>query len=377
MNLKSGIINDNNQVIELNNDEIISFLNNELNNLSDDDRMAFSKHKARQVFANDNVIIDFFVQFKNYIVIYNNYVYYQKGLDNQIFDRIKYVNDGFSLKQLRKMIFKDDKVQIYNSDIESMIEKIGFKHANSEENDLSFWYPKINNLGFKTPKTLITNFTSEEVSLIKRGKWDNIDEDEIKNRIIEENTKNNLIDLDSEMFLRLGTFSDKFNFQACHIENINDVYQKLMVFLDDVYFKLEWQEKINLVLREYIKTNYTRNTIYNGMPLNTEFRVFYDFDNNSILGIYNYWDTNTMIDNLRNKDDLQSFANNAKIIDEDFQCLKPLLNEEVAEKMMAADLNGKWSCDFLYNGNEFVLIDMAHAECSYYYDKVLTKSLKK
>ena len=27
----------------------------------------------------------------------------------------------------------------------------------------------------------------------------------------------------------------------------------------------------------------------------------------------------------------------------------------------------------MYDGKKFVLIDMAHAECSYYYDKVISK----
>lgn len=72
----------------------------------------------------------------------------------------------------------------------------------------------------------------------------------------------------------------------------------------DTFFYLEWQTKMSLVLRKFINANYKRNSIYNEIPLNTEFRIFYDFENNKVLGIYNYWDTETMPDNLYNQDDL-------------------------------------------------------------------------
>ena len=181
------------------------------------------------------------------------------------------------------------------------------------------------------------------------------------------------LDLSNEMFIRLGNSSNKFNFDSCHINEINELYQKLMIMFDDMYFKLEWQQSIELVLREYIKTNYQRNRIYNGMPLNTEFRVFYDFDKNRILGIFNYWEKDTMLDNLHNNQDLITFANTTHEIECDFNNLSPFLKKEAEYKLPNADLKGKWSVDFLYDGKEFILIDMAHAECSYYYDKVLSK----
>jgi len=175
------------------------------------------------------------------------------------------------------------------------------------------------------------------------------------------------------MFIRLGNSSNKFNFDSCHINNIDELYKKLMIMFDDMFFKLEWQQNIELVLREFIKTNYHRSTIYNGMPLNTEFRVFYNFDENKILGIFNYWEKDTMLDNLHNNQDLITFANITDKIERDFNNLSPFLEEETKYKLPKANLKGKWSVDFLYDGKDFILIDMAHAECSYYYEKVLSK----
>ena len=81
----------------------------------------------------------------------------------------------------------------------------------------------------------------------------------------------------------------------------------------------------------------------------------------------------TMLDNLHNNQDLITFANTTHEIECDFNNLSPFLKKEAEYKLPNADLKGKWSVDFLYDGKEFILIDMAHAECSYYYDKVLSK----
>ena len=266
------------------------------------------------------------------------------------------------------MILKNGRFIKYLNPVQQEIERIGFEHSISTENDLSFWYQKTVNIGFKTPNTVIVSFTTEEVQLIKRGKWRELNQEQILKRI---SSQNNTINLDDELFVRLGNSSNKFNFDSCHVNGIQELFSKLMIMFDDMYFKLEWQESIELVLREYIKTNYKRANIYNGMPLNTEFRVFYDFDANVVLGIFNYWDQDTMLDNLHNEQDLITFANATHEIERQFNELCHRLKEEVENKLPKADLKGKWSVDFLYDGKDFVLIDMAHAECSYYYDKVL------
>ena len=376
MSLKSGVIDETNKIIELDSENIINFLKNKINDLSEDEKKSFEIYKEQQLIISDEVYIEYFVKFKNYIIIYNNQVYFNSELEDNIINKVDYVKNGFSLAKQTKMIYVNGKNKKYTSETAQLIEKIGFEHSNSEENDLSFWYPKIYNLGFNTPRTIITNFTDEEVSLIKTGKWESLNEDKIIERIITENHQNNPIDLDNEMFIRLGISSNKFNFDSCHINNISELYNKLMIVLDDMVFRLEWEEKINLVLREFIKTSYSRKTIYNGMPLNTEFRVFYDFDTDTILGIYNYWDTDTMLGNLKDRNDLLNFVYNTNDIEKDFNELKPILTKDILLKIPNANLIGKWSIDFLYDGNDFVLIDMAHAECSYYYEKVLSKNLR-
>lgn len=48
------------------------------------------------------------------------------------------------------------------------------------------------------------------------------------------------------------------------------------------------------VVREYIKDKENNPTIYNGLPLHTEYRVFVDFDTKEILGASPYWRSDVM-----------------------------------------------------------------------------------
>jgi len=368
--IKSGIAFAQ-DIIEIKNDEILTYLN-KLIEKSTVDSKQLEIFKQRQLFWDESNIIKYFVQVLGYTIIYDNIIYFQSEIQNKFIDKIDYIKNGYKLEKLPKLIYKSEKFIEYKTPAQQQIEKEGFKHSMSLENNLSFWYPKTTKIGFKTPNTIITDFSDDEVKLIKTIKWQSLDEEKILQRI-KNNASNREIDLNEKMFIRLGNSSNKFNFNTCHIKDINELYKKLMIMFEDMYFELEWEQNIELVLREYIKTNYQRNTIYNGMPLNTEFRVFYDFDENKILEIFNYWEKDTMLDNLHNQKDLITFANTTHEIESDFARLYPFLKEEVEFKLPSADLKGKWSVDFMYDGKEFVLIDMAHAECSYYYDKVLNK----
>ena len=82
-----------------------------------------------------------------------------------------------------------------------------------------------------------------------------------------------------------------------------------------------------------------------------------------------------MIDNLHSRDERMTFADTIPLIERDFNLLSPYLEDEVKKKLPNANLSGKWAVDFMYDGTNFVLIDMARAECSYYYEKVLEKQL--
>lgn len=104
------------------------------------------------------------------------------------------------------------------------------------------------------------------------------------------------------------------------------------------------------------------------MPMNAEFRVFYDFDSQKVFGMVNYWDSMTMRNSLSGKD-YTSFLKVEKELNDMYEFLSPILKEECNEKLKNAKLTGQWSVDFMWNGREFILIDMAHAQSSHYWNR--------
>lgn len=357
--------------IKLEENEIIPFILKFINE-NEEEKEKYNAFLKCQLCVTDFNAVEYAVSFMEWVIVYKSRIYYCEG--NTDVDKVEYLICGFKLEKKSKLIIENGRVKSYLSAIQKEIEKIGLEHSQSEENELSFWYPKITNIGFKTPETIITSFNEEELAYIKRAEFEKMNLESLTNRVKENAIKNNF-DLNRDNFIKLSIRSNKFNFTTCHLRYIEDLPNKLLAIFDNMYDAFEWAQKMDLVLREFIKTNYYRQQIYNGLPLNTEFRVFYDFDKQELLGIFNYWEKDTMLDNLYSKNDIFAFANTTASLERDFKTLSPILEKEVQEKLPQVDLKGKWSIDFLYDGEKFVLIDMGHAECSYYYDKVLERKL--
>ncbi len=368
--LTSGVIIGEKQ-IELKNDEILSFIKRYITDHPEINEQ-YEKFANCQLIVSDENYKDFAIRVLGWTVIEKGIVYYPKNVKN--IDKMAYLLAGYDLKKMEKYVLKDKRYVPYIDPIEIEIQELGGKIVNSSENEMSYWYPKTSNIGFKTPETLITAFTDEELNIIKRAEFNNFDYETLKRRLNEEAIRQNF-NLDQELFMRFGCASNKFFFASCHLPSMEFLPDRLLAYFDGLYEKLEWRSSAELVLREFIKTNYYRRQIYHGMPLNTEFRVFFDFDTNELLGIYNYWDKETMIDNLHTRDERMTFADTIPLIERDFKLLSPYLEDETRKKLPNANLKGKWSIDFMYDGNNFVLIDMGRAECSYYYEKVLEKQL--
>lgn len=376
MMIRSGIISNGNMT-QLKDEEIIPFLKAFVLSLPNY-KEAYKLYLENYGFKNKDYFIEFAVQFLGYIIIKDQVVSYPIDTEEKVFNRTDYVKEGYELNALSRMFYENGKIEpYYDGSIHKEVELIMAVRSMSEENDASFWYPRAVESGFKTPNTLIIPFTEEEIRAIKGLKWEALKESLLLARIKRANAQSKALDLNREMFLRLGNLSNKFHFDTCRISNIDELYPKLLGTLDGLYPILLYKVRLEFALREFIKPSYQRSTIYGGMPLNTEFRVFYDFDVHSILGIYNYWDTNAGLDRLKDKKDRLTLVDTASVLESDFSRLKPSLEEEVDKKLPKAPFTGKWSVDFLYDGKEFVLIDMAHAECSYYYDRVLKKEKKK
>ncbi len=367
--IKAGVIR-NSQQVGLKNKEVYPFLLKLMDVMSEEEKNVYHKFLSRSLIVDDyQNTIQYFVQVLGYTIIINKTVYFPEG--SSVIDKAAYLKAGYHLEALSEQVYENGKFHKYQSKIQKAIEKLGFEHSASDENYLSFWYPKTKNLGFKTPDTISIDFTEEESDLIKRDLFGQLSEQSILERVYQKREK---LNLEGELFLRLDGFSNKFNFESCHLTSLDELYPKLLISLNDCWDKLEWQKVNGFALREFIKAKNPRKTIYHGLPLNTEFRVFYDFDTDKVLGIYNYWDKDRSFENLKEKEDLFNYLEEFETLEEEFYTLWPLLEEKVSERFKKGNLKGQWSVDFLYDGQDFILIDMAHAECSYYYEKVLERN---
>lgn len=161
--LYSGIIF-NGEQISLKPDEILPYIKNLINSNHD-------LKKDYEIFLNGQMIVDdinyeeYAVRVLGMVIIENNTVYYQEGTEG--IDKIEYLRCGYNLQKKKNYVLKNGRYVEYISPIELEVRRLGMPLVNKPENELSFWYPKTANIGFKTPDTLITEFTDEELNSLR------------------------------------------------------------------------------------------------------------------------------------------------------------------------------------------------------------------
>lgn len=220
----------NGKKVDLKEEEIIPYIKKYIESNSQI-KEEYERFLKGQMIVSDINYEEFAVRVLGWVIIKEVTVFYPEGIKD--LDKMAYLLAGYDLKKKKRFILKNNRYVQYVDQVEMEIQKLGMPLHNSPKNELSFWYPKTSNIGFKTPETMITQFTDEELRVIKSA----------------------------------------------------------------------------------------------------EFNKF------------------------------------------DFASLQKRLKEEAKKKLPNANLEGKWSIDFMYDGSNFVLIDMGLAECSYYYEKVYEKQL--
>lgn len=174
---------------------------------------------------------------------------------------------------------------------------------------------------------------------------------------------------DKTYFIKTGTFSSKFQFANAKCAEPREMGEYFQV-VNNFAMELGAGHTVDLVVREYIEDTENNPTIYNGMPLRTEFRAFIDCDTDTVLGVVPYWHPIVMkrvlgaglVDSIQQ--DFETYAAHEDKLTREF-------NEQVAgvtrrlERLVPhLDLAGKWSIDIMKTGDEFYAIDMATMQSS-------------
>lgn len=249
--------------------------------------------------------------------------------------------------------------------------------AINDKNRFSNWYPKVKDI-FLTPKSLIIPIDKD-----KEFEWldeDLYPENKIKelNERLEKIAKQELpklgINPNEKLFVKTGVFSNKFAFDiSCGCENAGQLGSN---FANAFYGAMcvGCTPSAEIVVREFIPNRLGRKHIYKGMCLHTEFRAFVGMNTKKVYDIVNYWDKSIV--NQLYGDDKTTFIEQMDGIEIEFNAKKLELQTLIEEKIdMVNGLDGIWSMDFLYDGCNFWLIDMAFGPQSAYYSDLIKKGI--
>lgn len=190
------------------------------------------------------------------------------------------------------------------------------------------------------------------------------------------------LDLEKDYFIKTGTFSSKFDFRNAKVTKGQEVSelgsylwyiqsqanQMASPLNNKVIYGVssnnEW------VVREFIDDEENNPTIYNGLPLHTEYRVFVDFDKEEIIGISPYWHPEVMKENfldigvsapIQKNHDYINYISHEETLMKRYEENKSLVISEVSKLLKDCKLKGQWSIDIMQNGFDYWLIDMARA----------------
>ena len=264
-------------------------------------------------------------------------------------------------------------------------------------NTMGFWLPPLakalcGNKFFRIPDTKILRVPLPMLQLTRLGfETLNPVTKEIVNRYCKRIFK---LDEHEDYFIKTGTYSSKYEFRNAHIHDPKEINEMGEYFLFLNHLTCSMASPLNntcfyganttneWVLREYIKDKERNPTIYNGLPLHTEYRVFVDFDADEVLGISPYWRADVMKGKFKNastpqeRHDYVIYQMHEDILQSRYDDSARMILEEIKKILPAVELVGQWSIDVMQNGNDFYIIDMALAENSALNDCVPLNKLR-
>lgn len=305
-------------------------------------------------------------------------------------------NEKGSLKNLMKGLN-------LNLPTEEEMAKISREHYENNRlnpNNFSFWFTPMSEAlktEFKVPKSLVMEYPFELREKIRQDRHKITPEiiKELEQFVFQNEEVKALNKQTQHFFIKTGVFSNKFDFNgSCNLQDWDNLFEQIyaLEYMAMVYSANYSNE---LVIREFIADVENRKTIYNGMPLRTEFRVFYDFNEGKVLGVANYWHPEEMIkalipysvrsifseitdvneqrklkkqllaklDNYDKQGFEEYFAylDTKDLIVQEYEALKVVVASKVAKAFDENEcpLKGQWSIDIMKNGDDFYFIDAA------------------
>ena len=253
------------------------------------------------------------------------------------------------------------------------------RYLRENPNNFSYWFPHIKNLtekGISIPYSIIIPIPEEVYKAFFREEEGDAEKiDRWVTDIVSPTIAVNPLLNGRKLFIKNGTFSNKFDFsKACLIEDARDE-ETLIRHISNIMYDSYMHETdgyLELVVREFIEPEENTPTIYNGMPLRCEARVFYNFDTHQLLYAVNYWDWNYCHDGIcfalggERKPDADTYEKAWPLLEFKTRYLLRQ-HQELIEKALASvdtlhvpeGYPNIWSVDFMLEEEKVWLIDMA------------------
>lgn len=297
-------------------------------------------------------------------------------------------------------LFKKGLINLPTEEELLAIQQRNYENNQQNPNTFSYWFAALSGAlqkEFLVPTSVCLELPFALKKALEKDMHKVSDEtkEAFKQFIFENESVKTLQATSKALFMKSGVFSNKFDFDAsCKLLEEQQIFEHFynILYVAALYGANHTNE---IVLREYIEDVEQRDTIYNGMPLRTEFRVFFDFDTDQLLGIANYWHPEEMRQALVPHSVRQIFAktpdiaeqkklakdlvrklNSEKLkvefdayfthleqlvdIEREYHALKTQITAKVDQALKGTKvLEGAWSIDIMKNGDDFYFIDAA------------------
>jgi hypothetical protein len=263
---------------------------------------------------------------------------------------------------------------------------------------MGYWLPRLAEadrlagMPLALPRTVVARVPMPLLQLPRMG-FDTLNE---PTRAVLDEWASRVFDLDDavgDRFVKTGTFSLKFDARACHVrhEDLNQVGERL-AFIQSYACSLAgpltspsvvgMSTCADWVCREWIEPDPGTPTIYHGLPLRPEFRVFVDVSAGRVLGVHEYWDAGVMRPRFLEERDLSdlhdqvTFAAAEPSLHADYLSHRDEVSDRVSSLLPGLHLDGQWSLDVMLSGGVLYAIDMAPAPLSTYYRQTVPEPLR-
>lgn len=241
------------------------------------------------------------------------------------------------------------------------------------DNFFSNWFPKVENCGIKVPKSIIIPIEDKE--FFEHMYMEHVEQDleyylNFAKTVVMPKIEEAGLGL---LFLKNSVFSNKFDARTCMPVDDYVAVAQAIAGINYGALCVDSGGEQEIIVRQRIWTDSSKiPTIYNGLPLQPEFRVFYDFDAKKVLYSVNYWDYDYVYPHLYDATDKIVFASQKEKLEHIFSERREEVEKLISDHMPNVEgLSGQWSVDILLDcEGTFWLIDMAVAQRSAYWHEV-------